>query len=248
LTQVEEQKSDSRWGFTGELWLETLANRVKREDWMNIMLIRPYYKITDSSTFAVGQELLHSIGGSDEKPGGTFTVLDTHIEYAHSDIADIGDFKIKGYLRPYLPTSEASQDPIKGRHLMVRGQMSATTPVNGHFKAGYWVEPRYFFYKNKYSDDVPNEQARIKHWLGLTADINGFIGYQFVGITSRYFHEDRPQQDDLYWETGLGWEVSKNFLFYVGAYTETTNDMRKNDFVFFDENEYLYFLDGIFSF
>lgn len=248
ITEVEADKAKSRWGFTGEMWFETMANQVKRESWVDIMLIRPYYKISDTSSFAIGQELLHSVGGNDEKPNGTFTVLDTHIEYANSHIADVGEFTLKGYLRPYLPTSEASQNPVSGRNMVVRGQLSLTAPVDGHFRAGYWVEPRYFFYKNKSYDDVHNEQARVKQWLGLTADISGFVGYQFVGINSRYFHEEGPQRDDLYWETGLGWQFSPNFVFYAGAYTETSNDTRKNDFVFFDESEYLYFLDGIFTF
>ncbi len=253
MTELEETKAPSRLGFSGEIWLETMANHVKREDWMNILLIRPYYKLTDNSSFAVGQELLHSIGGNEDKPGGTFSVLDTHVEYAHSNVAEMGPFTVKGYLRPYLPTSEASRDPVSGRNLMVRGQLSATAPINGHFKAGYWVEPRYFFQKNNSYESADgevthNEQARIKHWLGLTADVDGFVGYQFVGINSRYYHDDGPQLDALYWETGLGYQFSENFVFYAGGYTETTHDIKKKDFLFFDENEFLYFLDGIFTF
>jgi len=260
-----------RWGLLIDLWAEGHVNGIHRansggtygsEAMENSIQIRPSYKITDVASVAVGLDMYHTFGSKTGTDNGQFTVYDSFAQVAMSKLFAVGLIKTKGYVRTYLPTSAGSRDPESGRYAAVRAGFTTALPLSRGLELTYNIEPRYFFQRNmSYTNDdgewTAQENYRLKHWLGLSAEAGKFSAYQNIGLRSRYFHQDSdaqtgetlfaPQQDNLYWETGVGYQIIDNFALNAGYYTES-NDIRRPDFVVFDDTKYLYFVEGVVTF
>jgi hypothetical protein len=269
-----------RWGMLIDIWAEGQVHGMNRsssggaeagsETMLNSFQIRPSYKITDTASVAAGIDVEHSFGsqGKADQDGGVWTTYDAFVQVAHSKLLTLGPVNLRGYLRPYLPTSEASQNPDSGRYLALRGNLSAKAPIGGGFNVSYTVEPRYFMAKNaSYKTYKPDgslkawkatEDYRVKHWLGLDYENGKFSGYTNWGIKSQMYNQDSDadtgaelttaQKDQLYSETGIGYQLIENFALNVGYYTETNNFRDNNAWVAFDDKEFLYFVEGVVTF
>ncbi len=268
------EAAPKRWGLLIDIWAEANVHGVNaasdsvtgNEAWENSFQIRPSYKITDTASVAVGIDMVHTLGSVAGKDDGKFTALDAFFQVAHSKLLTLGPVNVRGYLRPYIPTSEASQNPESGRYFALRGNLSAKTDLGSGFALSYTLEPRYYAAKNASYKKVEDgevswkatEDYRVKHWLGLDYEAGKFSGYTNWGVKSQMYNQDSDpdtgkvligrQKDQIYSELGLGYQIIENFAMNVGTYTET-NNFRDNDaFVLFDDNQQLYFVEGVVTF
>ena len=274
-TAVSEA-APKRWSFLLDYWVEGQVNGVNRSNsggtaaGSEAMVATPQakvtYKITDTASAAAGIDWEQTFGSKDGTDSGQWTMSDAFVMVAHSKLATLGPVNVRGYLRPYLPTSEASQNPNSGRYFALRGNISAKAPIGGGFSLAYTLEPRYFAAKNAsyktYKSDgsvkewKATEDYRVRHWLGLDYENGKFTGYTNWGVKSQFYNQDSdngqnlsaPQKDQLYSETAVGYQIIDNFAMNVGYYTETNNFRDNNGWVMFNDKEYLYFVEGVVTF
>lgn len=284
ISETVAQQAPKKWSMLIDIWAEGNINGVNRSGdkttvrnenngsaantvFENTVTLRPTYKVTDIASASVGIDIVHSFGSVDGSDGGYVTPLDLYLQAAHSKIALAGPVTLKSYIRPYLPTSEASANEVSGRYLAVRAGLTAGMPLGNGIELSYNAEPRYYFQKNKTflkkQDDSSFEYAatenyRLKHWLGLSFESGRLSGYQNLGMRTRVYHQDQdvdtgatltaPQKDELYVETGLGYQIVDNFALNGGFYTETNNFRNNNGWTVYNDTAYFYFVEGVVTF
>lgn len=267
------EAAPKRWAFMLDYWVEGQVSGVNRsssggtdagtETMMATPQARVTYKITDSASVAAGVDWEHSFGsqGTAEE-GGHWKTYDSFVQVAHSKLATLGPINLRGYIRPYLPTSEDSQNPDSGRHFALRGNLSAKADIGSGFALSYTLEPRYFAAKNnaykKAGKWKNTEDYRVKHWLGLDYEAGKFSGYLNGGVKSQMYNQDTDaatgaelvgaQKDQFYNELAVGYQVIENLALNVGYYQETANFRDNDAFVAFDDKEMLYFVEGVVTF
>ncbi|MGE3974917.1 MAG: hypothetical protein AB7F59_10360 [Bdellovibrionales bacterium] len=259
-----------KWGLLIDSWTEAgiaATNKANADDSIqqnanHSVLIRPSYKLNDTTSTAVGIEFNHDIVSRNKERTGAMT--DPYVQLASSKLATLGAAKIKGYIRPYLPLSLASQDPVKGRDLAVRAQLNIERPISKALTVSYNFEPRYFFQKNKGYSAVNDrgvatfthqEQYRLLHWASLEASMGKVGFYQNAGIRSRWYNEANDpiqgrsvtpnQRDDLYLESGLSYALLEQLTVVGGVYTDSRNLTQNNNTLegIYRDDESMYFLE-----
>jgi hypothetical protein len=246
LSTATSAVAPKKWGLLVDSWTESkvdAANLATADDSVeqkvnHALLIRPSYKLNDTTSAALGLEFSHDLMERNQKAGREAAFSDPYAMIASSKLAMLGAVKTKGYLRAYLPVSIASQDPVSGRHTVLRAQTNFVYPVSKAINLSYNLEPRFYFQKNRAAIGVnaagartvtPSENIRLTHWLSADASMGKFGLYQNAGLRSRWYNEyqariDGPnvipnQRDYLYLETGLSYAVLEQFTVAGGIYT-----------------------------
>lgn len=282
---TDTSSQTKRWDLMIRSWAEGQVHGMNRasdrqglakegaegtETMTDTLEMRTTYKLNDTSALGVGLEATHSFGSVKGNDNGQFTMNDSYVQFAQSKIPLAGPATLKWYVRPYLPTSEASQNAESGRYLMIRASASASMPIGSGFDVSYNLEPRYFFQKNnafktykpdgKFDKWKASENYRLKHWAELQFKNKSktFQAYQRLGLRNQIYNQQTDantgvavkaaQKDQLYSETAVGYQVLDNFLAKVGVYTDS-NDFRNNErWQWYDDKAYLYFFEGTVTF
>lgn len=279
ISTATAEATPKRWGLLIDSWTESgiaATNRAQSDDTVeqNVnhgLLVRPSYKLNDTTSVALGFEMNHDIAARNKERTGTVT--DPYAQIANSKLGMLGPVKVKGYLRAYAPLSLASQDPVAGRDLALRSQVNFVLPVSKAINVSYNLEPRYFFNKNKVVttyDAEKNrfifsskENYRLLHFANLEASAGKWGFYQNAGMRSRWYHDTeaymdnligRPgykagtkigtdQKDELYLESGLSYAPIDQFTIVGGVYTDSHDLTKGPSQGIYRDDESLYFLE-----
>lgn len=199
IAQATAEVKKSKFGMLLNNRAGLSMNAAHREggDLGGYLLIRPSYKVSDTTSVAIGQEFDHSYGVTTLQGGNkaSFTLLDTYAQVANSSLGTLpGDVKVKGYARYYIPNSEASQ--ASGQIGQLRLNAAFKKDLGSGFAISYVNNLRPYFqqyrtFTNAKGKEVGTRSMRVTHYGQLDITISESVSfYTLAGFDHNWMNGD----------------------------------------------------------
>ena len=153
-TTTTTTNKPSRFSFYIESWNEGLLSRLD-EGSETYWTIRPQYQLTDKLSVRYSFEVTNRWNWSGDQGAKTLqtSMGDHYLMFNHGSFS-AGPFDLFGYVRIYLPTSNATRDV--GQIARVRFKPYVTLPVTRNIKLAFRLETNYY----QHSTDSRRRQLR----------------------------------------------------------------------------------------
>ncbi len=247
--EMEEKVTLSPWSAEVYAWTEAgVTGSTPFTDWY----LRLKYKLNDKWTLAFTTDLQ-----TQWEDKLNFDFFDPHFMLSSSNLGALPwGLKQKGYVRAYIPISEASRE---SDHIgMLRIAYTLTKPL-GKLSLSYYAEPRFYFQSRSYSlekdkvsglekpDTLENRTGhsaiRYRHYLKGEYPLSDTVSiYSLVGLWHRWDHNTSSEEGrysrkiDTITETALTYSGIKNV--FVGAgITQLGPSLENKGFAYLRENE-----------
>ncbi len=257
------------------------SNRSETSEPSGVLTVRPGYKLSDDVSLAAGIDITHTFGAAETAATDSqvsrpkWTPADVYLMAAHSNLGTLpGNLKTKGYLRYYLPTSEASQ--FMGQIGVVRGNITLAKPIGNKLAVKYIAEPRLYLEQYKTYDrkdetgtiqrnakgeavQVGTNTYRLNHFVEVEFNATEKLGfYSDLGFDHKWYNGDSnyglrsSQRDNIYAETGVAYSFTNNVTLIAGVEQDgpdLRNQAQNNEAsVIYGEDFTNYFLEADITF